>query len=139
MRSPGPLFIVSFRGPRSNTRTASPSPVRATTSTAAIDLLHFHDYCYAERNGNTRACRVATPRDALPRATEVVLDSQERAGRPPARRGERVKLTVAMANTITPLSASPSEIGARQNGRPVGDPQPKHPKFHVTTFLKSIT
>ena len=53
MRSPGPLFIVSSRGPRSNTFTASPSPVRATTSTAAFDLPHFHNYCYAERNRNT--------------------------------------------------------------------------------------
>jgi hypothetical protein len=34
--------------------------VRATTSTAAIDLSHFHHYCYAERNGNTPACRVPT-------------------------------------------------------------------------------
>ena len=58
MRSPGPLFIVSSRGPRSNTFTASPSPVRATTSTAAFDLPHFHNYCYAERNRNTFACYV---------------------------------------------------------------------------------
>src|ERR1700733_5022175 len=60
MRSPGPLFIVSSRGPRSNTHTAWPSPVRATTSTADIDLSHFHNYCYAERNRNTHACRVHT-------------------------------------------------------------------------------
>src|SRR5579859_5611443 len=60
MRSPGPLLIVSSRGPRSNTRTASPYPVRSTTSTAAVDLHHFHHYCYAERNGNTRACSADT-------------------------------------------------------------------------------
>jgi hypothetical protein len=41
MRSPGPPFIVSSRGPRSNTLTASPYPVRATTSTAAFDLPTF--------------------------------------------------------------------------------------------------
>src|ERR1700733_1149031 len=64
MRSPGPLFIVSSRGPRSNTHTAWPSPVRATTSTADIDLSHFHNYCYAERNRNTHACRVPTHGDA---------------------------------------------------------------------------
>src|SRR3984885_7747988 len=64
MRSPGPLFIVSSRGPRSNTHTAWPSPVRATTSTADIDLSHFHNYCYAERNRNTHACRVDNRVDA---------------------------------------------------------------------------
>src|SRR5580698_8827526 len=64
MRSPGPLFIVSSRGPRSNTHTAWPSPVRATTSTADIDLSHFHNYCYAERNRNTHACRVGNRADA---------------------------------------------------------------------------
>jgi hypothetical protein len=32
--------------------------VRSTTSTATDDLHHFHHYCYAERNGNTRACSV---------------------------------------------------------------------------------
>src|ERR1700685_3251054 len=50
MRSPGLLFIVSFRGPRSNTRTPAPYPVCATTSTAAPIYHHFHHYCYAERN-----------------------------------------------------------------------------------------
>src|SRR6266536_906133 len=35
------LLIVSFRGPRSNTFTASTSLVRATTSTVATDLLLF--------------------------------------------------------------------------------------------------
>jgi hypothetical protein len=53
MRSPGPPFIVSSRGPRSNTPTASPYPVRAKTSTSAPIYQHFHHYCYAERNGNT--------------------------------------------------------------------------------------
>src|ERR1700733_10787129 len=67
MRSPGPLFIVSSRGPRSNTHTAWPSPVRATTSTADIDLSHFHNYCYAERNRNTHACRVGNRADACGR------------------------------------------------------------------------
>jgi hypothetical protein len=42
--------------------------VRATTSTAAIDLSHFHHHCYAERNGNTFACRVATPGDTVLKA-----------------------------------------------------------------------
>ena len=46
MLSPGPLLIFSLRGPRSNTLTVSPYPVRPTTLAATGINTNFHtDLC----------------------------------------------------------------------------------------------